>query len=108
MAKGIYVQRGESIDFKNTGNADIGYDEVVSLSGRIGIAGTDIPIGTTGSLHVIGVFDLPADKSEALDVGQEVYWTGECITSTVDGNVRAGWVVAPKNTTGDIARVKIG
>lgn len=103
-----YVQRGESIDFTNSGSTDIKANDVVSLGTRIGIAGCDIPVGATGSVHVVGVYDLPASNTEAFTVGQAVYWNGTVITANETDNVPAGWVVEPKTTAGTIARIKIG
>lgn len=103
-----YVQRGESIDYKNTGEVDLKANDVVSLETRIGIAGCDIPIGVTGSVNVIGVFDIPAVASEIFTVGKAVYWNGEAITATAADNTPAGWVVEPKPSTKSLARVKIG
>lgn len=104
----VYVQRGEAIDYTNTGVVDLKATEIVALTGRIGVAGTDIPVGATGSLHVIGVFDVPATNTEAFTVGQPVYWDGAAVVSVEAGNTLAGWVVAPKVSAGTIARVKIG
>ncbi|THD15366.1 hypothetical protein CI793_13450 [Anoxybacillus ayderensis] len=102
-----YVQRGETIDFTNTGSTDIKANDVVPLATRIGVAGCDIPVGATGSVHVIGVYDIPASTTEAFTVGQAVYWKDGALTSDETG-VPAGWVVEPKTTTKSLARVKIG
>lgn len=103
-----YVQRGETIDYLNNGETDIKANDVVSLGTRIGIAGCDIPVGATGSVHVIGVYDIPASTSEAYVVGQAVYWKDAAITSVSTDAVPAGWVVEPKATAKSLARVKIG
>lgn len=103
-----YVQRGESIDFVNSGAVEIKANDVVSMSTRIGVAGCDIPVGGKGSVNVIGIFDVPAVTTEAFTVGQEVYWNGTALSSVSSGNVRAGWVVEAKAQSGNRARVKIG
>ncbi|KYD02643.1 hypothetical protein B4102_0237 [Heyndrickxia sporothermodurans] len=103
-----YVQRGESIDFKNNGASDIKSDSVVSLGTRIGISGCDIPVGAVGSVHVIGVYNLPAVNTEAFTVGQAVYWKDNALTATETGAIPAGWVVEAKATAGTRAKVKIG
>lgn len=104
----LYAHRGEVIDYKNAGGTEIKANSVVSLATRIGVAGTDIPVGTVGSVHVIGVYDIPAVTTEAFTVGQAVYWTGTALTSTAASNVPAGWVVEAKILAGSIAKVKIG
>ena len=58
MSKASYWQRGESLDYKNSGVAAIEANTVVELPGRIGIAGTDIAPGAVGDLHVCGVFEF--------------------------------------------------
>lgn len=104
----VYVQRGEVIDYTNTGLVDLKAADIVELTGRIGVAGTDIPVGVVGSIHVTGVFDVPATNTEAFTVGQPVYWDGTAVVSVATDNTLAGWVVAPKLSVGTIARVKIG
>lgn len=102
-----YVQRGETIDFVNSSQANITAGQVVSLTTRIGIAATDIPVGHKGSLNVMGVYDFPALTTEALSVGQAVYFKDGKIQATATDAVPAGWVVEPKVQAGAIARVKI-
>lgn len=105
MAK--YVQRGETIDFKNTGSLIFAGD-VVALTDRIGVAATEINPGAVGSLNVIGVYDMPATSGEDYTVGQKVYFKDGKIQAASADAVEAGWVVEPKPTTGIIARIKIG
>ena len=52
MSKASYWQRGETLDYKNTGSSTIEANTVVELTGRVGIAGTDIAPGAEGDLHV--------------------------------------------------------
>ncbi|MEH7122105.1 DUF2190 family protein [Bacillus sp. JJ1773] len=103
-----YVQRGETIDYKNSGASDIKANDVVSLASRIGIAASDIPVGSVGSVNVLGVYDIPASNTEEFTVGQAVYWKDSALTSTEAGAVPAGWVVEPKALAKSVARVKIG
>ncbi|EFV78958.1 hypothetical protein HMPREF1013_00842 [Bacillus sp. 2_A_57_CT2] len=103
-----YVQRGESIDFVNNGAVDIKANDIVSLNTRIGVAGCDIPVGATGSVHVFGVFDAPALTTEAFTIGQAVYWKDTALTGTATDAVPAGWVVEAKATAKSTARIKIG
>ncbi len=51
MSKASYWQRGETLDYKNTGSSTIEANTVVELTGRVGIAGTDIAPGAEGDLH---------------------------------------------------------
>ncbi|MGP7817765.1 DUF2190 family protein [Niallia sp. 01092] len=103
-----YVQRGESIDFINSGSTLIKANDVVPLTTRIGIAGCDIPVGAVGSVNVIGVYDIPAVTTEAFAAGQTVYWKNNALTTDSVDAVNAGWVVEAKASSKAIARVKIG
>lgn len=103
-----YVQRGETIDFINNTSAVIEAGDVVTLGTRIGIAATDIPVGVTGTINIIGVFDIPADNTAAFTVGQAVYFKDGKLTGTDTGAIYAGWVVEPKATAATKARIKIG
>ncbi|MGF7431089.1 DUF2190 family protein [Thermoanaerobacterium thermosaccharolyticum] len=108
MAKGIYIQKGEVIDFINNTGADIAYGDVVPIGSRIGIAAENIAKGATGSLNVTGVYELPAQNDITFNVGDEVYWdnTAGNVTKTA-GTIRAGWVVEAKAQTETTAKVKI-
>jgi len=107
MAQAKYVQRGETIDFINNTSADIVAGEVVDLSSRIGIAATAIPVGTKGAINVMGVYDLPALATEALTIGQPVYYKDGKVQATEADAIPAGWIIEPKSQTGTIARLKI-
>ena len=56
MSKAAFWQRGEALDYTNTGTKTIEANTIISFGGHIGIAGTDILPGEVGSLHVTGVF----------------------------------------------------
>ena len=63
MAKATYWQRGETLDYPNASGSKIDANTIVVLktgaTGRIGVIGTDIPNGETGSVHVTGVYEMP-------------------------------------------------
>lgn len=104
-----YIQRGETIDYTNPGTVPIAYGDVVVLTNRIGVAGEDISIGTTGSVHVVGVFELPAINNAAFAVGEQLYWdpASGVLTNVAQNNVPAGWATEPKAPADTTARVKI-
>ena len=62
-----YVQRGEALDYTNSTEAVIPAGSVISLTTRIGVAGTNIDPGAVGSIHVVGVFSM--DKTDRLSPG---------------------------------------
>lgn len=106
--KASYVQRGETIDFKNSTGAAIVANDVVMLTNRIGIAATEIPIGAIGTVNVVGVYDLPAETVNAFTPGQTVYLSDSTVVKDSTSGVVAGYVVEAKVANGAVARVKIG
>jgi len=109
MATAIYIQKGETLDFINTGETDIEYNDVVSLTNRIGIAQEPISTESVGSVAVVGVYELPADATTAFVTGEALYWdaTNAKVVKTA-GDIAAGWAFADKAATGTTVLVKIG
>ncbi|MGN0706584.1 MAG: DUF2190 family protein [Faecalibacterium sp.] len=104
-----YQQPGAAIDYINTTEETIKAGQVVALSTRIGVAGTEIPVSGVGSLHVKGVYVMPK-ATGAIDIGAEVYFDSDAdnITTTADGNVRAGWAIAAAKNDDATVQVSIG
>ena len=69
MSKAAYWQRGETLDYKNATETKIEANTVISFGGHIGVAGTDILPGELGSLHVMGVFEIPKTATTAIEIG---------------------------------------
>lgn len=109
MAKAIYVQKGEILDFTNTTGEEIGYNDVVTLDSRIGVAKDIIPVNAVGSVAVTGTYELPADTTAAFVVGEQLYWdeTAGKVVKTA-GDIAAGWAFGNKIAAGAVALVKIG
>lgn len=84
MSKAEYWQRGEVIDFTNNTGAKIEANEIVVFGKRLGVAGTPIDIGETGSLHVSSVFEMPKSSDSEITEGTSVYFDGEGITAAAD------------------------
>ena len=79
MAKAAYWQRGESLDYLNETTAVIEANTVIALSGRIGVAGTSINPGEKGSLHVTGVYEIAKTGTDAIAMGETVYFDGKLL-----------------------------
>lgn len=118
MKKAAYIQRGETLDFLNNTGSNIEANAVVVFGKKIGIAGSDIENGTTGVLHVVGVFELDKKGGEEIKNGTPVFWnpdTGITATETeVSGeeepgiaNVPAGYAVADSSSTSKKILVKL-
>lgn len=107
MSKAAYWQRGESLDFTNAGTTIIEANTVVELTGRIGIAGTDIAPGAKGDLHVTGVFEFDKTGTADITMGQDVYYDGTGITDAERGTP-AGFAAADAAAADTKVFVKIG
>lgn len=77
MAKAVFWHKGESLDYKNSTSAEIKANDIISLTTRIGVAGTDIPAGKVGSVITEGVFKLPKTGTAAINIGALVYFDVE-------------------------------
>lgn len=108
MAKAVYVQRGDNIDF-TTENA-VEYMDVVPLTTHIGVAGEPIAAGGTGTVWLKGVYDLPIAGGAAVATGAAIYWDAEndTATTTATDNIPAGMAVADKAAAATTVRVMIG
>jgi len=115
MTKAEYLQRGESLDYTNTGEDVIPDGAVVAVGSRIGIAGCLIPPGKTGSLHMIGVFQIAKTGTAAVEMGQTVYFDGTGITDAANNGaessptayIEAGYAAAPADAGGESILVKL-
>lgn len=90
MSKASYWQRGETLDYKNTGSSTIEANTVVELTGRVGIAGTDIAPGAEGDLHVCGVFEFDKTGTNEIAFGQPVYFDKTGITDAANNGETSG------------------
>lgn len=115
MATAKFWQRGETLDYTNSGDSKIAADTIVKIGDRLGVAGCDIAPGAVGSLHVCGVFELPKTGSSAIGIGKTVYWDGSGITHAADdgGNpatayTKAGYAAAAAAADATTIMVQIG
>ena len=91
MASAVFWQRGEALDYLNSGSTTIEANTIVLYGSRIGVIGCDIAPGEVGSLHVAGVFRMPKTGTSAIAAGTDVYWDGDGITNASSGNTKAGF-----------------
>lgn len=103
--KATYWQKGEALDYKNTTTETIPENTVVAINTRVGVTGTAIAPGETGSLYVCGVFELPKADTTEITMGMLVYSDGDGITATAGDNVPAGY--AAQNTAAEAKTVLV-
>lgn len=106
-----YIQKGNTINYKNTGSEAIEFEDVVVLTDRIGVAALDIPAGAVGAVNLTGVFEMPAETTAAFTVGQALYWDADnkrvTATKAQSGAVTAGIAVEPKTAAGASVLVRL-
>lgn len=104
-----YLQRGESLDYTNATDELLPAGAVVKIGDHIGVTGCPIPAGKTGSLHVVGVFEIKKTGTAAIEMGQSVYFDGQGITNEKgeSGNALAGYAAAPADASDTTILVKI-
>lgn len=123
MATATFYQRGESIDYTNSGASKISAGTIVLIGARVGVAAGDIAAGATGALHVEGIFEVPkeyADSGKAFTLGQAVYWdntnsifkaaVAQVVAEgavTTEASAINGYVVAAAASAAKTALVKI-
>ena len=92
MAKAIFYQRGESIDYRPAQAVAAG--EVIVQGDLVGITRLDIPAGALGSLAICGVFKVTKKDSVTFNVGDKVYWDASEGNAASSGSVILGLAVA--------------
>ena len=106
-----FVQKGESLNYRNKGSELIRYGEVVVLEERIGVAGIDIPAGSLGTVGVSGVYEMPAETGTAFQMGQTLWWDTEnkrlTATKAADGAILAGYAAEAKAAESAAALCKL-
>ena len=105
-----YIQRGESLDYRNSTEELIPAGAIVDLKTRIGVAGMDIAPGELGSIHVMGVFAIPKDTSTEVKLGAALYYDSEGgkLVTDGEGKTPAGYAAADAAEADTAARVNIG
>ena len=66
MSKAAYHQRGETLDYTNTGSSAIEAGTILTIGKRIGVAATLIQPKALGSVDVVGVFAMPKTSTNAI------------------------------------------
>lgn len=104
--KARFVHDGNRIDYTPT--EDVAAGDVVVQDDLVGVAKIDIPAGRTGSLALVGVYDVEKSTA-AFDAGQKVYWstTTSQAVSTESGNTYMGKAVKAALADDETVRVRL-
>lgn len=105
--KATYYQRGEALDYMNSGSTIIEAGTVIPLVSRVGIAGDNIYPNTTGTIHVSGVFRFAKGSTNEIPMGTAVYFDNDAITEAA-GGTEAGYAAETSPATATEILVKIG
>jgi predicted RecA/RadA family phage recombinase len=115
MAKAIYVQDDETIDY--TPSSDVAAGDVVAQGDLVGVARKPIPANTLGSLAVEGVFDV-VKAAVVFAAGAAIYWDADgnpvggtagsgAATTTASGNKFMGFAVVAAGETAERVRASL-
>lgn len=106
MAKN-YIQEGNVLNY--TATAAVASGAVVVIGKRIAIALADIAVGETGAITTEGVFTVAKLSTDAVGLGDLLYWdaANSRLTSTASGNTLAGFAAAPVGAGAGTVNIKI-
>lgn len=107
MAKANFIQNGDIIDYKNTGDAAVGYHDIIQAGSLIGIAQENIEPGAVGGIAIVGVHGFPTDLTN-ITTGQALYFdteSGKAVAEAGDTTIPAG--IAVGEASGGVVPVKI-
>lgn len=107
---GSKVQEGRQIDY--TPGSAVTAGQVVVQGGLVGVANSDIPANTPGSLSIEGVWKLPKGTGAGKDilVGEKVYWNTtlfQAIQLASGSMPLAGVAIATAGTADEFVSVKM-
>lgn len=83
MAKN-YIQPGEVLTWTNGTGSDVASGSPVAMQDTVGIATVDIADTESGSVSVVGVYEVTKGTGETWSVGQTIHWdasAGEFVAS---------------------------
>lgn len=104
--KAVYWQRGESLDYVNSGDSVIEANTIIDLGTRIAVAGTSINPGEKGSINVTGVYRMNKKDEAEISFGTAVYFEENGITAT-SGNTPAGYAAEQSAAGAETILVKL-
>ena len=105
--KAEYWERGETLDYTNTGSTTIEANSIIDLKTRIAVAGTSIVPKSVGSIHLTGVYRIKKKDSDAIDFAAPVYYTTDGITATAGSNTPAGYAAEQSAAGAEYILVKL-
>ncbi|MDR2763124.1 MAG: DUF2190 family protein [Planctomycetaceae bacterium] len=101
-----FIYEGNAVEF--LADTEIAAGTVVVQGSLVGITKVDIPAGSLGVLHLVGVYDV--EKSNvAIPIGSKVYWdnTAKKATLNATGNSQLGIAIIAATTDDPIVRIKL-
>lgn len=106
MAKNLY-QDGNTMDWSNSTGKDVVSGQAVAVGGIAGVAHADIPDGSSGVLHTVGVWILPKVEADAWVRGAKLFLTGDGKLTVTAGDVVAGtaWITSGAGETDSHVRL---
>jgi predicted RecA/RadA family phage recombinase len=84
-----FIAEGKALNWTNSTPALVRSGSIVAVGAIIGIAVSDIPPTTTGSVAIEGVYELPKASGAEIKQGEKVFAKEGVITKTA-GDTYAG------------------
>lgn len=102
-----FIQDGKVIDYKNTGENPIIYNDAVVFGTKVFVAAETIKPGETGGLYTDGVFEF--ECASTIELGTTVYYdpSTKKVTST-KGELTAIAGIVVNSISSTVVNVKIG
>lgn len=93
----------------HTPTAAVSSGAVVLIGTKIGVAVADIAANATGSLQVVGEFQVAKLSTDAVAQGAALYWdnTSKRLTTTASGNTYAGFATQAAGAGTSVVNIKI-
>lgn len=119
-----FIQKGDIVDYTNSGEAAIKYGQLIIGKDKIFVAAEEIAPGATGGVHTSGVFEMAAEATAAFAFGQKIYYdatnkvatataetgstaTAETGSTTKTPNAYIGIAVEAKVKSAAVAKIKL-
>lgn len=104
-----YIADGATVDYANGTGSAISSGDLVIVGKRVGVAKDDIANGSTGVVHIEGVFEVPKEASLAVSQGDLLYCdatSGE-LDKTATSQTLAGYAYAAELAATTTVKVKL-
>ena len=102
-----YIQRGETLDYRNETSEIIPAGAVLTMGNHIGITGTEMLPGELGSIYVTGVFKIAKTGEAEIAIGTPLSFDGTSMAAAAENAKEVGYAAAPAAASDKEVLVKL-